>query len=99
MQVNRIISRNRRVPGRGTGRTLFAFRWPSGELSEPCPYSTTLNYTIRLFTRWLDLIPPAERESATAHLDAEVGKARGGLERVTLASWVGTQPLRAFLRA
>jgi hypothetical protein len=63
------------------------------------PHSTTLDYTIRLFARRLRLVPPAERELASAHVDAEVRKAGGGVRRLTLASWTGAQPVPAFFKA
>jgi hypothetical protein len=99
MHVNRIISRDRRVPGRATGYVFFTLRWPSGELSQRCPHSTRLDHAIRLFTDRLRLVPLPERELATAHLDAQVRLAQGGVRRAPLASWSGTQPLPEFFRA
>src|SRR5436190_21993265 len=98
MQINRVISRNRRVPGRATGYSFFVIKWPSCMLSERCPHSTTLDYTIRKFSQSLRLVPPTERDSVTAHVDAGIRTERGGVRRVTLASWVGTQPLPEFFR-
>jgi hypothetical protein len=99
MRANRIVSRNRRVAGRATGYTFFTLRWPGGEFSQRCAYATRLEATIRLFRERLRLVPPTEREFATAHLDAEVRKARGGVRRIALASWTGEQSLPEFFRA
>ena len=99
MQVNRIISRNRRVQGRATGHVFFVLRWPSGEFSQRCSYCTRLDNAIRLFTERLRLVPPAERESVTAHFYAEVRRARGGVRRAPLASWTASQSLPEFFRA
>jgi hypothetical protein len=99
MQASRILSRNRRVEGRATGYSFFTLRWPSGEFSQRCSYSTRLDAAIRLFTERLRLVPPSERLFATAHLDAEVRRARGGVRRIPLASWTGKQPLPEFFRS
>jgi hypothetical protein len=99
MQVNRIISRNRRVEGRATGHVFFLLRWPSGEFSQRCAYSTRLDPAIRLFTDRLRLVPPPDRKFASGHFDAEVRKARGGRKRLSLATWTAAQPLPEFFRA
>lgn len=91
--------RNRRIPGRATGHLSFVLKWSSGKLSQTCSHSTSLGSAIRLFTERLRQVPFMERESAIAHMDAEVRKARGGVRRVTLASWSATQPLPEFFRA
>jgi len=99
MQVNRILSRNRRIEGRATGYVFFVLKWPSGEFSQRCSYSTRLDPAIRLFSERLRLIPATERELATGHLDAEIRRARGGVRRFSLAYWTAAQPLPEFFRA
>ncbi|MBI3850676.1 MAG: hypothetical protein HY298_10460 [Verrucomicrobia bacterium] len=96
-RVSRIISRNRRIPGRATGNLAFVLKWPSG--SATCPFATSFHNANRLFTERLRLVPLAERDSVTAHFDAEVRKAGGGVRRIKLATWIGTEPLPNFFRA
>src|SRR6266436_4452227 len=99
MLVNRVIRRNRRIPGRATGFTSFLIHWPGGMLSDRCPYSTNLEATFRIFKQWLRRVPPEELERATAHVDAEIRQPAGGLKRVPIATLKGTQPLPEFFHA
>jgi len=92
----RIIARNRRIPGRATGVLFVVLKWPSGGDSLRA-YS--IQTAMRAFTERLRLVPPEERDSVGAHLDAEVRKARGGFGRRKLASWKGTDSLPEFLQA
>ncbi len=99
MHAKRILARNRRIPGRATGYSFFVMSWPSGEFSQRSAHSKSIDSTIRLFTKRLDLVPVEERELVVAHIDAAVRKQRGGVRHVWLASWTGTQPLAEFFRA
>ena len=99
MRVNRVIQRNRRIPGRATGHTFFVIRWPTGALGDRCPYSTNLVATFRIFKQKLRLVPPEEIEHVVAHVDAVIRKPGGGFKRVPIASWRGTQPLPEFFHA
>jgi hypothetical protein len=54
---------------------------------------------IRLFTNRLSYVPATERKQATAYLEVEVRKARGGFKRLKLAAWTGVRPLPEFFQA
>ena len=99
MLVNRVIRRNRRIPGRATGYTHFVIRWPGGKLNDHCPYSTNLVATFRIFKQKLRMVPPEELERTIAQVDAEIRKPGGGCKRVPIATWKGTQPLPEFFHA
>jgi len=99
MLVNRVIRRNRRIPGRATGYTFFVIRWPSGSVSDHCPYSTNLVASFRIFKQKLRMVPPEELERSIARVDAGIRKWGGGCKRVPIASWRGTQPLPEFYQA
>jgi len=52
-----------------------------------------------MFSGELERVPPAERPSATATLNAAVRKAGGGEEWIPLATWSGAQPVEPFFQA
>ena len=72
-------------------------KWPGG--SAACSFVTSFHNASRLFMERLRLVPLAERDSVTAHFDAEVRKAGGGIGRIMLATWISTEPLPNFFRA
>jgi hypothetical protein len=96
MQARKIIPRNRTTPNRVAGYVFFVLIWPSGTLTDG--YVLDIESAIRLFSKRLSVVPPVERESATAYFDVQTRKARGGLKRVRLATWKGTQPLPKFFQ-
>lgn len=98
-RITRIISRNRRIPGRATGYVFFVLKWPSGSFYQRCPYCTSLDSAIRLFSERLRLVSSSDRDLASARFDAAIRKAGGGFERVLLARWIGSDPLPNFFRA
>jgi hypothetical protein len=99
MRIARIISRNRRIPGRATGYVFFVLKWPGGSFYQRCPYCTSLDSSIRLFSERLRLVSSSDRDFASARFDAAIRKAGGGFQRVLLAKWIGTEPLPNFFRA
>jgi len=99
MAVERVVHRDRRIPGRLVGYLFFSLRWPSGTFSQRSHHCSRLEPMIRLFRHRLRLVPPAELSEATASFDASVRKASGGFQRVTLATWIGTEPLELFFQA
>jgi hypothetical protein len=84
------------MPNRATGHLSFVIRWQSG--SATCSFATSVNHLIRLFENRMRLVPMTERDSMTAHFDASVRKAGGGIRRVTLARWRAAEPLPEFYR-
>jgi hypothetical protein len=61
--------------------------------------ATSFHNLTRVFMQRLGLVPPAERDSATAHFDAAVRKAGGGIRRILHTTGNGTEPLPNFFRA
>lgn len=95
--MKRVVPRNRRIPGRAVGFLFFVLRWESG-VSRQDLYEgrRRLDVMIRLFRDRLHMVPPEELPHATAEFYAAVRKASGGMKRVTLASWVGSEPIEPF---
>src|SRR3954467_10374757 len=81
VQVKRILSRNRQIPGKATGTTYFDLRWPSGRISKRDEQFHGLKAAIKFLQHRLRDIPQAERNSLSANLYAEVRKSSGGLGR------------------
>jgi hypothetical protein len=93
VQVKRILSRNRQIPGKATGTTYFDLRWPSGRISKRDEQFHGLKAAIKFLQHRLRDIPQAERNSLSANLYAEVRKSSGGLGRISLGSCVGEKSL------
>lgn len=94
--MQRWVPRDRRTPGRADGGLGFTLRWPSGEFRQPGLSCSGLHVLARLFRDRLRMVPADELPEATARLYATVRKAAGGLNRIALASWVGTESVEAF---
>lgn len=95
--MKRVIARNRRMPGRADGSLFFTLRWESGYFRQGYYNNCRqLDPLIRLFRDRLRMVPPEEIPHSIAKFYATVRKAAGGMKRVTLASWVGSEPIEVF---
>jgi hypothetical protein len=95
--MNRVVARNRRIPGRADGYLQLTFRWPSGEFHHSSDYCRhRLDPIFAAFRDRLRMIPPEELSHASCRVWATVRKAAGGRKLVLLASWTGSGPVEAF---
>jgi len=86
-----------KTPNTRKGLIHFVLKWPTGAF--PGQHIGGIDHAIRLFAERLRLVPPSERELTSAHFDAELRAAHGGIRRIRLATWKGTQPLAPFFQA
>jgi len=91
-------TRIRLVPGAVyPGAVCIALIWPSGEFLGN--HVGGIEKAIRLFSKRLNGVPPAERELASGRIEGETRAPHGGFRRVKLATWKGTDPLAGFFQA
>lgn len=97
MRASLRIPRNRKIPNRVVTGTLdFVLKWPGGDTGRPV--ADNFSNAIRHFRHLMHLVPIEERAALTAHISVAVRKARGGVKRITLASWKATESLPEFFR-
>jgi hypothetical protein len=90
-------AKSEKTPNARKGLIHFVVKWPTGAF--PGQYIGGIDSAIRLFAERLRLVPPSERDLASAHFDAELRAPHGGIRRIRLAIWTGKQPLGSFFQA